>query len=333
MSKIVVAIGGNALGETPTEQKQVSEQVAGPLVDLVAAGHQVIIAHGNGPQVGFIQSAFSLAAERIGDQAKMPLCECVAMTQGYIGYHLQNALRNELAARGFATQVGSVVCQAVVDAHDPAFQKPEKPVGAYLSEEEAARLRALGHVVMEDAGRGFRRAVPSPDPIGLVEDWLIKSLADTDSLLIVGGGGGIPVVDRNGRYEGVDAVVDKDKSAELIAELINADCFLLLTAVEKVAIHFGTPQQTWLEEVAIQEMENFLNEGHFAPGSMRPKVEAALRFAKSKPGRTAFITSLQKAGDSLDGRTGTRVIDRRQRDSDLAPQYIPLAPPRTGIAR
>ena len=236
-----------------------------------------------------------------------------------IGYHLQNALRNELIAREMPTQVGALVCQVLVDESDPAFQKPEKPVGGYLSPEEADLLRERGQTVMEDAGRGLRRAVPSPEPIGLVEAELIKALADTNAVLIVGGGGGIPVVNKNSRYEGVEAVIDKDKSAGLIAELIDADFFLVLTGVEKVALNYGTPDETWLEETSTEEMERYIQEGHFAPGSMLPKIEAAVIFAKSKTGRMSLITSLDKAGSSLAGRTGTRVSSHRPRSVIDAP--------------
>lgn len=322
MSKIVIAIGGNSLGDTPSGQKEALREVARPLVDLVAEGHQVIIVHGNGPQVGLLHGAFRTASKVDGWNFEMPLCECVAMTQGYIGYHLQNAIRNELNARNLNEHVGTIVCQTIVDPNDTAFQHPDKPIGGYLTPTEAGGLREQGYTVVDDAGRGLRRVVASPTPVGLVEDTLLQTLVDKQLLLIVGGGGGIPVVQTQGRYESVDAVIDKDRSAALIAASVDADYLLVLTGVEQVVLHYGTPKATPLGAVCADDMETYMEEGHFAPGSMLPKVEAAVAFVRGKAGRSALITSLEKASDGLKGLTGT-LISNTPLHGEMNLKYAP----------
>ena len=307
MSRIVLAIGGNALGTNLNEQRQIIQETSKSIIDLVEAGHQVILTHGNGPQVGMVHKAFSVASEHSAIE-EMPFCECVAMTQGYIGFHLQNAIRNEIVKRALPVWVGALICQVLVDINDEEFASPTKPVGAYLSAEEAERLKAEGVVVMEDAGRGYRRALPSPAPIRLLEGGLIKKMAEEGYLLIVSGGGGVPVAEIDGRWTGVDAVVDKDKSSALIASQIEADMLFLLTAVDQVAINFNTPDQVALGTVSVADMQRYCAEGHFAPGSMLPKIQAALDFVQSGANRVTLITSLDKALEGIEGRAGTRIV-------------------------
>ena len=301
--KIVVALGGNALGNSAEEQKELVKQTAVPIVDLIEAGHQVILAHGNGPQVGMINNAFSA-----GVTPGMPFPECGAMSQGYIGYHLQNAIREELRNRGLEHPVATIVTQVVVDENDPAFNDPSKPIGAFLSKEEADEVaKEKGYTMKEDAGRGYRRVVPSPQPIDVAELDTIKTLVDAGQIVITVGGGGIPVVVKDNRLEGVAAVIDKDFASGVLAEKLDADFLIILTAVEKAAINFGKENEKWLGDISVDEMEDYIKEGHFAKGSMLEKVEACVKFAKSKPGSKALITSLEKAKDGIDGKTGTRI--------------------------
>ena len=301
--KIVVALGGNALGNSAEEQKELVKQTAVPIVDLIEAGHQVILAHGNGPQVGMINNAFSA-----GVTPGMPFPECGAMSQGYIGYHLQNAIREELRNRGLEHPVATIVTQVVVDENDPAFNDPSKPIGAFLSKEEADEVaKEKGYTMKEDAGRGYRRVVPSPKPIDVAELDTIKTLVDAGQIVITVGGGGIPVVVKDNRLEGVAAVIDKDFASGVLAEKLDADFLIILTAVEKAAINFGKENEKWLGDISVDEIEDYIKEGHFAKGSMLEKVEACVKFAKSKPGSKALITSLEKAKDGIDGKTGTRI--------------------------
>lgn len=304
MSRIVVALGGNALGKTPYEQLELVRQTAKPLAALIEAGHQLVIAHGNGPQVGMIQLGLSAAADAGAIASDMPFPECGAMSQGYIGYHLQNALRNELHARGIRHEVATLVTQVVVSADDPAFAHPTKPIGAFYTEEEAKRIEAeRGCVMAEDAGRGWRQVVPSPMPLDVVELQSVKSFLSAGHTVITVGGGGIPVVLEGGEYKGVPAVIDKDFASEKIAELVGADQLVILTAVERVVLNFGRPDAAPVSHMTADEAEHYCGEGHFAPGSMLPKVQAALRFARF--GGRAVITSLEKAAEALDGRCGT----------------------------
>lgn len=300
--RIVVALGGNALGNSAEEQRQLVRQTAVPIVDMIEEGHELVIAHGNGPQVGMINLAFDKS------QVAMPFPECGAMSQGYIGFHLQNAIREEIKSRGMNQPVATIITQVVVDKEDPAFQNPTKPIGAFYSQEEAEKIAAeTGFVMKEDAGRGYRRVVPSPRPIEVVEDRTVNSLIGAGQVVITVGGGGIPVIRDGIRLEGVAAVIDKDFASEVLAEMIDADFLIILTAVEKVALNFGKPDEKWLDKVSVAEMEQYMEEGHFAPGSMLPKVEASVAFAKSGPGRTALITSLENAKDGIAGKTGTHI--------------------------
>ena len=306
--RIVIALGGNALGSTPYEQLSLVTETAKPIVDLIAQGNEVVIAHGNGPQVGMINLGLATAAEAKAIKSDMPFPECGAMSQGYIGYHLQNAIGNELAARGMAKDVATVVTQVLVEESDPAFQHPTKPVGAFYDRETADRIAAeKGYTMVEDAGRGYRQVVPSPKPVDVIEKNTVKALVGSGTVVITVGGGGIPVVRREGRLVGVPAVIDKDFASAKLAELLDADLLVILTAVEKVAVNFGKPDQKGLDTLTPAEAREYIAQGQFAPGSMLPKVEAAVQFAESKPGRVALITLLEKAADGISGKTGTRV--------------------------
>ncbi|HHZ02516.1 MAG TPA: carbamate kinase [Tissierellia bacterium] len=303
--KIVVALGGNALGNTLEEQEEAVKHTASAITDLVESGYEVVITHGNGPQVGMINNAFTEYGKVDYKFPSMPLSMCVAMSQAYIGYSLQNALREELLRRGINKEVTSVITQVVVDENDPAFNRPTKPIGSFMTEEEAEKARKKGMVVVEDSGRGYRRVVPSPKPRDIVEIETIKLLLEKGQIGIVCGGGGIPVVREGNSLKGVGAVIDKDLTASLLAEKINADTLVILTAVEKVAINFGKPEEKWIADLTIEEAEKYIESKEFAEGSMLPKVIAAISFVASNKGRKALITSLEKAADGLAGSTGT----------------------------
>lgn len=307
MSKrIVIALGGNALGNTPYEQLKFVEQTAKPIVDLIAEGNEVIIAHGNGPQVGMINLGMSTAAEAKAIKSDMPFPECGAMSQGYIGYHLQNAIGNELAGRGIVKDVATIITQVLVDENDPAFQHPSKPIGAFYDKETADRIvTERGYTFVEDAGRGYRRVVPSPKPVDVIEKNMVNALVEQGYVVITVGGGGIPVIRKDGKLIGTPAVIDKDFASAKLAELVHADALVILTAVDRVAINWGKPNQTALDEMGVEEAERYCNEGHFAPGSMLPKVKAAISFAKT--GGDAIIASLENAGAAVRGESGTRV--------------------------
>ncbi|SES76934.1 carbamate kinase [Enterococcus malodoratus] len=307
MSKIVIALGGNALGNSANEQLTKAELAAKSIANLITAGHHVVIAHGNGPQVGKIRLAFEETIQTPEDT--MPFPECTAMSQGYIGYHLQQAIDEELVARGLGDiPVVSMLTQVVVDPADPAFANPTKPIGGYYSEEEAKKLMTESDdVYVEDAGRGWRRVVPSPKPVDIYEKISLKTLVDAGQVVIACGGGGIPVIYEGTHYKGVDAVIDKDFAAAKMAALIDADVFIILTAVDHVFVNFGTPEQKALETTTVADMQKYIEEKQFAPGSMLPKVEAAMDFAESKAGRQAIIASLEQASEAVKGTSGTIV--------------------------
>lgn len=305
--KIVIALGGNALGNDPESQKEAVRQTAVSIVDLVEKGNQVVIAHGNGPQVGMINLAMETAHNSEAATPLMPFPECGAMSQGYIGFHLQNAIQNELRSRNIDKACATVVTQVVVDKEDKAFENPTKPIGSFYTKEEAEEMSKKGYDFKEDAGRGYRRVVPSPKPVDIVEKSSVNALVEAGNIVITVGGGGIPVINENGKYVGVPAVIDKDFSSAKLAELVDADTLVILTAVEQVAIKFGQPDQEWLSNLTIEECQKYIADKEFAEGSMLPKVEAAMQFAKSKQGRSALITSLEAAADGLAGRTGTRI--------------------------
>lgn len=307
--RIVVALGGNALGKDLTGQMAAVKITARAIADLIAEGHEVVIVHGNGPQVGMIQNAFGQYHRAEPESDIMPLSMCVAMSQGYIGYDLQNQLGEELDRRGIGVHTATVLTQVAVDKNDPAFRNPTKPIGPFMTKEEAEIVaRAENIRVMEDAGRGWRHVVASPKPVEIIEIDTIRALLDGRHAVIAAGGGGIPVVWEEGcRLKGVGAVIDKDLAAECLAEQLEADMLIILTAVEKVAINFGTPEQRWLSQLTPAEARQYMAQGHFAPGSMLPKMEAAVKFAESAPGRSALITLLEKASEGIRGRTGTRI--------------------------
>lgn len=308
--KIVIALGGNALGNTLPEQAKAVQTTAKAIVDLISEGHQVVVVHGNGPQVGIINNAMLALMHEDPSQASTPLSVCDAMSQAYIGYDLQNALREEMMDRGIVDEpVVTMVTQIEVDPNDPAFDDPSKPIGKFLSEEDAKMMAdKTGFLFREDAGRGWRRYVASPKPQRIVELDAIRTLSDQGNVVICCGGGGIPVyrTDRN-HLKGAAAVIDKDFASELLAECLDADMLIILTAVEKVAINFNKPDQKGLDDLTPDQAREYIAQGQFAKGSMLPKVEAAVKFAESKPGRTALITLLEKAKDGIEGKTGTRV--------------------------
>ena len=307
LKKIVIALGGNALGNTPEEQLELVARTAKPIVDLIEQGNQVVIAHGNGPQVGMINLGMSSAAQANVIRASMPFPECAAMSQGYIGFHLQNRIGNELAARGLKKEIVTLVTQVLVNEDDPGFSNPTKPIGSFYSREDAERIEAeKGYRMVEDGGRGYRRVVPSPKPVDVIEKETVAELMESGSIVITVGGGGIPVIRKEGKLEGIAAVIDKDFASAKLAELIHADMLFILTAVDRVAINWGKPDQKALSQMTIREAEQYCREGHFAPGSMMPKVQAAVSFAKT--GGTATIASLDKAVLALKGISGTRII-------------------------
>ena len=297
--RIVIALGGNALGNNLPEQMEAVKTTAKAIVDLIEEGHEVIVAHGNGPQVGMIKNSMDKS---------IPMSVCVAMSQAYIGYDLQNALREEMLGRGLNKNVTTILTQVEVDAADPAFLKPTKPIGAFMTKEEAEALEAKGYKCVEDAGRGYRQVVASPRPQSIVELNTIKTLVEAGQVVIACGGGGIPVVKTEGHHlKGAAAVIDKDFASCVLAQQLDADCLIILTAVEKVAIHFGKPDVEWLADLTPAKAQEYIAAGEFAPGSMLPKVQAAVQFAESKEGRTALITLLEKAKDGVAGKTGTAI--------------------------
>ena len=312
--RIVIALGGNALGKNLHEQMDAVHVTAKAIADLIEDGHEVVIAHGNGPQVGMIQNAFAAYHKQESKSDIMPLSVCVAMSQGYIGYDLQNALREELIGeeldrRGLGIHCATVLTQVAVNPEDPAFQHPTKPIGAFMTEEEAKKLAAeKGIDVAEDAGRGWRQVVASPKPVEIVEIETVRALMNAKHAVIAAGGGSIPVIwEDKYHLKGVPAVIDKDFASECMAEQLDADMLIILTAVEKVAINFGKPDQKGLDTLTPAEAREYIAQKQFAPGSMLPKVEAAVKFAESKPGRTALITLLEKAKDGIAGKTGTTI--------------------------
>ncbi|MCI6274687.1 MAG: carbamate kinase [Coriobacteriaceae bacterium] len=308
--RVVVALGGNALGKNLPEQMAAVRRTSRAIVDLIAEGNEVIVAHGNGPQVGMIQEAMTQLTRFDPEKyIPCPLSVCVAMSQGYIGYDLQNAIREELANRDIHHGVTTVLTQVEVDPKDPAFERPTKPIGAFMTKEEADRLvEERGYAVVEDSGRGWRRVVASPKPQSIVELDTIRSLVEADHVVIACGGGGIPVYHTEGHHlKGAAAVIDKDFAAARLAEQLGADALVILTAVEKVAIRFSKPDQTELDELTPETARRYIDAGEFAPGSMLPKVQAALQFAQSGPGRMALITELDRAADGIAGKTGTIV--------------------------
>ncbi|MFA5283898.1 MAG: carbamate kinase [Bacilli bacterium] len=302
MSRYVVSLGGNALGNNAEEQKALLVGVAKTIVKLIKDGQEVVIVHGNGPQVGMINLAFTESTSA----PDMPFPECGAMSQGYIGFHLQNALDNALKEEGIKRNVATIVTQVLVDEKDPLFQSPSKPVGAFYSKEEADKIdKEKGYVMKEDAQRGYRRVVPSPLPIDIIEKEMISSLVKSGDVVICAGGGGIPVIYKSGKLEGVAAVIDKDYASAKVAELINADYLVILTAVDNACINYKKPDEKKLGRISLLEAKEYLSKDYFAKGSMFPKVQACVSFLSRSKGKTAIISSLEKASEAFKEQTGT----------------------------
>ena len=302
MARYVVSLGGNALGNNSEEQKKALIKVADAIVDLIIDNNEVAIVHGNGPQVGMINLAFETSKET----PNMPFPECGAMSEGYIGYHIQNALYNALNAKGVNKTVATVVTQVLVDPKDPLFLSPSKPIGSFYSKEEAEKIALeKGYTMKEDAGRGYRRVVPSPLPIDIIEKSAINSLMKDGQVVICAGGGGIPVIKNGNKLEGVAAVIDKDYASSKLADLIDADYLVILTAVNNACVNFGKPNEKKLENISTMELEKYFEEGHFLKGSMYPKVQACLNFVKSGKNKTAIIASLENAKDAFKEKAGT----------------------------
>ena len=313
MSKIVIALGGNALGNNPEEQLGLLENTAKIIVKLITLGHDVILTHGNGPQVGQISLAMEYSHSGI-NTPYMPFAECGSMSQGYIGYQLQQVLENELKKQHIAKSCVTVITQVLVDAKDQAFKNPTKPIGAFYSKEEAKKIaKEKKQTFVSDAGRGYRRVVPSPKPIDILEKKAIKLLVDNGVIVIATGGGGIPVIKdkKTNNYKGVDAVIDKDKTASLMAKELNADMLLILTAIPKVCLNFNQENELPLNEMTVAEAKQYIKRNEFAPGSMLPKIEACMSFVSNDDDKVAIISSLENAHDALCGKSGT-IIKRRK---------------------
>ncbi|MDI9476444.1 MAG: carbamate kinase [Natronincolaceae bacterium] len=309
-SRIVIALGGNALGNNPKEQLLAVKNTAKPIADLIMKGNEVVICHGNGPQVGMINLAIEKASKCDPDISGMPFPECGAMSQGYIGYHLQNALKEEFLKRNIKKSVVTVITQVIVDKNDKAFRNPSKPVGFFYTKEESSILeKERGYAMIEDAGRGYRRVIPSPTPVTIVEEDIIKILVDTGNVVIAAGGGGIPVIQEGHSLIGIPAVIDKDFAGEKLAEVVDSDYLIILTAVEKVALNYGKKNEKLLDTLTVEEAKQYIKDGYFAKGSMLPKIEAAIKFVQSKDGRKTVITSLEKATEGMEGKTGTLIVN------------------------
>ena len=305
MSRIVVALGGNALGSNAKEQLATVKKTARRLVDLVAMGHEIIISHGNGPQVGMIYKAMAASSN---DEDGFPFAECGAMSQGYIGYHLQQAMQAEFEKRNMRRKVATIVSQVEVNPKDSAFKNPTKPIGNFYTKKEALKLQSEGAgVYKEDAGRGYRRVVPSPQPIKICELNTILKMLKEKNIVITCGGGGIPVIKTKGGYKGVDAVIDKDRTSALLATKLKADVLLILTTVEKVSINYKKPNEKKLGKLSLDEVKGYIENKEFAEGSMLPKVEACMYFIEHSKGKKAIITSLAKAKFAIEGKTGTTI--------------------------
>ncbi len=312
--RIVLALGGNALqadpkNKTAEAQLQTCKETAVSIVDLIEEGHTVSIVHGNGPQVGQIVATVEDAIKQNETNVLFPFDVCGSFSQGYIGYHLQNAIATELSKRGISKPVATVVTQVVVDKEDSGFQNPTKPIGSFYTKEMAEKLeKEQGYIMKEDAGRGYRRVVASPKPIDVIEKDIIKDLVNLGNVIISCGGGGIPVIREDGDVKGVAAVIDKDFAAEKLAEILDADCLLILTAVDRVCVNFNKPGQKALDVINLEEIDRYIAEGQFAPGSMLPKVEACKKFVMHNKDRMAMIASLSKSKEALKGLSGTKII-------------------------
>ena len=306
MKKIVVALGGNALGRSLSEQLAAVKFTSKAIADLIEDGSEVVVTHGNGPQVGRIDSAMAALCREDSSQERTPLSMCVAMSQAYIGYDIQNALRRELTARGLHKPVATIITQVEVSNDDPAMKNPTKPIGKFMTEEQAMRLKEqYGYNVAEDSGRGWRRVVASPRPQTIIELDAIRASFEDGSVVICCGGGGIPVRLKGGFLKGCAAVIDKDYCSALLADRLDADMLLILTAIDKVKINFGKPDEQSLDRMSLDDVQRYTEEGQFAKGSMLPKVDACAGFVAKGRGRKAVIADLMQAGEAVKGNTGT----------------------------
>ena len=307
--RIVIALGGNALGNTLPEQMEAVKITAKAIVDLIEEGCEVIVAHGNGPQVGMINNAMAALSREDASQPNTPLSVCVAMSQAYIGYDLQNALREELYNREIHhIPVATMITQVRVDADDPAFDNPTKPIGRFMTVEQAKTAEErYGYIMREDAGRGYRRVVASPKPAEIVEIGAIRSLVDSGQLVIACGGGGIPVMEQGYNLRGASAIIEKDLATGLLAKEIDADVMMILTSVDNVTLNFGTDKEEPIHHMTIDEAKAYMDQGQFEFASMLPKVSASVNFLEAGKGRKAIITSLDKAEESLTGEAGTTI--------------------------
>jgi carbamate kinase len=306
--KIVFALGGNALGNSPEEQLKIAYEVATPLLEVVRQGHEIVIVHGNGPQVGLIKTSLDIAHKANPKIPFVNLNHAGAMSQGYIGYSLQQALRVTAEAMQLPIQPVTIITQVEVNPNDPAFKNPTKPIGDFYSIQEAELMKEQGLTMIEDSGRGYRQVVASPKPIHIIEKDIIKALIQQQFLVIASGGGGIPVIRDQGKLKGIDAVIDKDFASSKLADLIDADRLFLLTAVSKVMINYGKSNAKALDTMTINEATNYISQGQFAPGSMLPKVEAAMLFVQNHPKRVAIIASLKDTASAIQGQAGTKIL-------------------------
>ena len=311
MSKIVIALGGNALGKTPDEQKLLVKKAADIIVSI-AKDNDVIVTHGNGPQVGMIANAFEYAS-KFNVAPFMPFAECGAMSQGYIGYHLQNAINEKLRENNIEKKCATIITQVEVDENDEAFTDPTKPVGMFYTKDEAEKLASSnGYKYVEDSGRGYRRVVPSPKPIRILEQDIVSTLADNGNIVITVGGGGVPVVKDGLGYKGVAAVIDKDFASSKLAGNIKADILLILTAVDNVYINFNKDNQTALDEIDIKTLNTYIENNEFASGSMLPKINACINFLEENNNGIAIIASLSEGLEAINGTKGTKIVYRRK---------------------
>lgn len=308
MSRIVIALGGNALGNNPEEQKELVKIPAKKIVSLLKLGHDVIIGHGNGPQVGMIFNAFADAKKSNDKTPLIPFAEAGGMSQGYIGYHMLTAIANELKKEKISKDVVYLLTDTIVDPNDKAFKNPTKPVGPFYASKEEAIKNNPNSTIVEDSGRGYRKVVPSPKPIDFIGINAIKENVDRGTIVITGGGGGIPIIEKNNTYEGVDGVIDKDFALAKIASLVNADTLIILTAVDHVYVNYGKPDQKALVTTNLKELEQYIKENQFAPGSMLPKIQAAINFVSSGKNKSAIIADLTKVEDALEGKSGTKIV-------------------------
>ena len=303
--RVVVALGHRALGNTLPEQKEAVKRTAVAIADLIEEGYQVAITHSNAPQVGMIHTAMNEFAKAHPEYTACPMSVCSAMSQGYIGYDLQNGIREELLNRGIYRTVSTILTQVIVDTYDEAFYTPTKVLGRYMNAQEANEERRKGNYVIEEAGKGFRRVVAAPNPVKIVELDAVNALLDADQVVIAAGGGGIPVMEQDNHLKGASAVIEKDLAAGKLAEGINADMLIILTNVEQVSINMGQPDEERLGEISVEQAKKYMDEGHFGVYNMYPKFRAAVEFIEKGEGRSACITSFDKVKDALRGRTGT----------------------------